>query len=437
MEGNKSRVIPSYFGPDGKRAQIKTGRFESREVGRNQETGQPIVEQVPIMRTIEIDDCRYFPNHRQIIYISGSIIADQSFTQWTSGLLPVFDFRYDRKAREYLGLSAIYDALSLGRAKNRLLRAVTDMIIAKMYAPVGIDKSIDRNKLKNFNPRAAVQYVIRYSISNIKNAIVQLIDPKYYEVDPQALPLIEKYEQEMDYISGSTDFKAIAQARQLPAADTLESLLKAQGSLATEQSQGMEEPIQRFGTCFMGMVLQFITTPKLLRIVGHDGVSAELFDWDPMSIVPQHQPGDIRPRSIRAKEFLKQLSFFATPNSLHEMSSMTQRLTLLQLQVKGVPIPSKKLYTSFYPDANDYDQMEKDYYAELKKKAEYAAEIATAAQMISLKTEGRINTDTLINSLDPTRQAGRPSLNETPPKQGIKEAPGGEPRVTNETTSTS
>ena len=97
------------------------------------------------------------------------------------------------------------------------------------------------------------------------------------------------------------------------------------------------------------LIMQFYTTPRVMQIVGADGISPEVFDYDPASLIPSHGPGENPdgPSALtarqRARIFADNLRFLILPGSLHEMTQMVMKLGLIQLKKAGVKISSQTI----------------------------------------------------------------------------------------------
>jgi hypothetical protein len=92
----------------------------------------------------------------------------------------------------------------------------------------------------------------------------------------------------------------------------------------------------------------------VMQIVGADGVAPEVFDYAPDKVIPSHMEGepttkigpDGKPVPVessvsvfeRAKTFAKNLKMFITPHSMHYIAQAKQRLDLLALMGKKVPV---------------------------------------------------------------------------------------------------
>lgn len=101
------------------------------------------------------------------------------------------------------------------------------------------------------------------------------------------------------------------------------------------------------------LVLQYMTVSRVMQYVGEDGVTAEVFDYDPTSIVPSHLVGESvdlpspSSRIVRARTFADNLRFLILPNSLHELQQMQMKLALLQMKKVGVKIDSQTIAEAF------------------------------------------------------------------------------------------
>jgi hypothetical protein len=129
----------------------------------------------------------------------------------------------------------------------------------------------------------------------------------------------------------------------------LEKILEANGPIVEDQSRSMEPPMRDLGIMIKYLILQYYTTSRVMKWVGPDGVTPEVFDYNPATLVPSHMPGEpvdspSESNAIqRARTFADNLRFFIMPNSLHEMQQMSMKLGLIQLKKAGVQIDSQTI----------------------------------------------------------------------------------------------
>jgi len=128
-------------------------------------------------------------------------------------------------------------------------------------------------------------------------------------------------------------------------------------------SRTMERSFRDFGNMVKFLILQYMTTAEVMQIVGADGIAPEVFDYAPEMVIPSHLPGEMTTRigadgnpepvesSVgvfdRAKTFAKNLKMFITPHSMHYIAQAKQRLDLLALLGKGVPVDPETIATNF------------------------------------------------------------------------------------------
>jgi len=142
---------------------------------------------------------------------------------------------------------------------------------------------------------------------------------------------------------------ALAKMRAVGNMDELEKIMESSGPIVRDMSRGMEKPMRDIGTMCKYLVLQYMTTARVMQYIGADGISEEVFDYDPTSLIPSHLPGESpdeaspSSRIARARNLADNLRFLIRPNTLHEMAQMTFKLGLIQLKKAGAKIDSETL----------------------------------------------------------------------------------------------
>ena len=171
------------------------------------------------------------------------------------------------------------------------------------------------------------------------------------------------------------------------------------------------------------LVLQYYTTPRVMQIVGMDGVHPEVFDFDPASLVPSHIPGAPDADKItRARIFADNLRFFILPNSLHEMTQMAMKLGLVQLRKAGVKIDSQTIAESW--ELPNYGQLDGNTIIE-RFQAEQEMDLYFAARMQEIAgAEGLIPPGSPPGAAAPPAKPnpeGRPPSGQAAPKLVAKD----------------
>lgn len=166
-------------------------------------------------------------------------------------------------------------------------------------------------------------------------------------------------------------------------------------------------------------VLQYYTTTRVMQIVGPDGITPQVFDYDPASLVPSHLPGEdpdkpsAADRIQRARTFADNLEFFILPNSLHELTQTTIKLGLIQLKKAGIKIDSQTIAEAW--NVPSYGTIPGSTVIE-KYQNEQEIDLAFAARM---KQEA--GAEGLLPPQPPANPVGRPPSGQQSPQMEQKD----------------
>jgi len=182
------------------------------------------------------------------------------------------------------------------------------------------------------------------------------------------------------------------------------------GPIVKGISRSMERSMRDLAEMFKFLVMQYVTTPQIVRVVGLDGATAENYDWDPGNIIPSHLPGEkteypsVYSQMDRARWMAEHVRFMVTPNTMHEIVQMSQKLLYLQLMKAGFPVSPWRLaevfnIPNFGKRPEGCNSMIEEYFAWEKMKLEKTAALSAEAQELGAvggeqpKPEGRPNSD--------------------------------------------
>jgi hypothetical protein len=138
-----------------------------------------------------------------------------------------------------------------------------------------------------------------------------------------------------------------------------EKALDAEGPVVMGTSRSMELGLRDMGEMMKYLILQYMTTGRIMQIVGATSIAPEVFDYDPSMVVPSHLPGeqtiDANGQPVpsnadqftRARTFAKNIRYFITPHSLHYIAQNQFKLNLLAAQGKGVVIDPETMAHAF------------------------------------------------------------------------------------------
>jgi hypothetical protein len=311
----------------------------------------------PLFRKANENDARLYPYRRLMISSEKCLMYDGPAFNW-HGELDLVPFCVDDWPFEALGFSLVHDGYDLQCAINDLERGMMDKYRAQLDLPLGYDiNSVSKREADQFDPMQP-RARIGYDGSQVDKPFSPVVPPEVYRVEPELIAAVKHYEETMDYQHAIRDVMALAKARALgKGMDNLEALVEAAGPIVKMISRSVERSLSRIGVQLKFLILQYFDTSRVMQYIGEDGVSQEIFDYDPVNLVPSHMPGERTTtgpgeeravpsqysRIQRARWFAENLRFFIMPHSVHEITQMTYRLMLLQMRQRGLPIDSKTI----------------------------------------------------------------------------------------------
>jgi hypothetical protein len=383
----------------------------------------------PLVRKADANDARLYPYRRLIISSQNCVCYDGPAFNW-HGELDLIPFCVDTWPWEPLGFSLIHEGYELQVAEHRIERGVMDKINAQLDPPLGYDiNAVANNQAKAFDPMQP-RARVGFDGSQVEKPFVPVVPPETYQVSPEVLQFKQILTEARQYQLGIRDVVALAKARAMGRGqDELQTALEASGPIVRDISRDMERSLSRIGNQLKFLVLQYMDTHRLMQYVGEDGVTQEILDYDPLSLVPSHMPGealtgpDERPLASRysklqrARWFADNLKFFMLPNSVHEITQMSHRLLLIQLRKAGLPIDSQTLFEAC--EVGNTDEIKRRYWEEQAETVRHAialqAEAKDAAQemdVLGMLTAGKGGSA--------KGKGGRPSTGQTGPQLATK-----------------
>lgn len=363
-------------------------------------------------------ECKLFPYRRFIQATNYGVIYDGP-PPWICRRPPVVPFRFEKVPGEWLGISLLRDGRPLERTVNNLLRSFEDSITGRNQPPIGIAKSLAKtikDKLAG-NLRLLKGMVFELDPLAAKNSITTMMDANYYDIDPKGFELVKFLLDMEDYQMGTNDFSAWNRLKQLPASDTQESLIQNLGALATDYEREIEGSILEIAEIFEDFAPQVFTQDRIITYFGKDGVSLETMDYHGNSLIPKSSPEDNRTYAERLQDHMKVFSLYASPHSIQERTSFTNKLTLLQLKKIGVPISNRKIYDMFIDDG-EYDKNLKEVEIEQEQQILMASRLQKELKKANAESDMHNQlTDGIVNLIrGQSGGEGRPPNNATPPR---------------------
>ena len=299
-----------------------------------------------LVRKAGFEDSMLYPLRRLIIATDSCLLnpdpADQTSPFW-HGKVPLIPFQMDDWPWEFLGFPLTHDTASMQGSIVNAMRAIDDSANVRLRPPLTYDnRNVSKNFMDRFDPRVPGQTV---GMDMLMGELIKpLIPPQYYDVPNWMLEYVKGLEERVDKMMGLNDLVALAKARQVPSADSIEKLMELAGPIVTDMSRGMERSLRDLGEMIKVMFFQFYNTARRIQILGPDGVTEEDWDFEPGNLVPSHMPGEDKASASkttnieRAKWHANNFVFHVTPNSLHQITQLSRKLLYFQLYKSGFPI---------------------------------------------------------------------------------------------------
>lgn len=344
-----------------------------------------------VFRKATAKDCRMFPGRRLLVGTDSELIYDGP--QWDMhGRVPLVKMSAD--AWPFADYSMIHDVANVQDAINEMERMIHQTSRNKMNPSILYNmRAMDRNKAKAFRTEVTGQR-IGYNGSETSDPAKPALPQEFYQVADWQ-PAFNKYlAEEMDYQMGVGNFQALAKMKQHGGADSLDKAMNEAGPIVKGIGRDMERAMRDVAEMFKYMVFQYYTTPRIMQIVGLDGITPENFDFDPGKLIPAHLPGEDPSRGPsryslreRAKFVCDKVTFFITPNTLHQITQMQQKLLYMQLWRAGFPIDPWTLAEifnigNFGPVPKGCDNILQRYMAWQKMQIEFKAQLAEEMQAL-------------------------------------------------------
>ena len=295
-----------------------------------------------IMKPAGEDEARLFPLRRRVIWTDTCILKDGT-SPFLHGRVPLVPLRFDDYAWEYLGHSIVQDTWRIQKAINQILRAIVDSVLVRLQPPLKHDPNlIDKTAMARINTRKPGQTV--EVSAGMGNPIEPLLPVQHWDVPQWILQVVSLLNDSLDNLSVVKDLMAVAKAKQVPSADSIEKIMEAAGPVVQDIARGGEVATQELDSLFYPMALQFWDSQKVFHMLGEDGAIQEMVDFQPGELIPSHLPGEgdstdsIYTHWERVRWTIKQLSYVIEPYSQAQISRIGRNLILLQAKKAGIPI---------------------------------------------------------------------------------------------------
>ena len=361
---------------------IPTGQFTLSRT-----TGSKVRE----TRKATEEDCYLYPNLRLFISQTGmqEPIYDGPFWDW-HGMHPLVRISADEWPWEP-GYSLSEDIDSLGQTRQAFRRGL-DQTAKQRFDPAFLyDKNagLNRKTMEQFDP---YEERGRLGVDGaISEAVIRTALPEELMTIPEwAFQYNKLIEEDEDYLLGNNAMNNLAKAKVSGADDALLKAMEEAGPIVKDISSACNEPMQDIMMMCLSLVLQYYPTGRIMQYVGADGVSREVFDLDPTSLVPSHADEEdpangksIYTRMQRTQNFCAAIHATIAPGELHGQPQTARKLLLIQMQRSGSMIDSETVMKA--ADVPNWGTLEGNTVFE-KWKSEQQVKLEFAVKMKELET---------------------------------------------------
>lgn len=317
-----------------------------------------------VTRPATDDDCRVYPYRRLLISCNEALMYDGPAFDW-HGMVPLVPFYLDEWAWEDTGFSLFQGTMHTQDAIDDLMRYIYRVAMAranpgKVYN-VDITTGDKQGKLTSRQAESLDPFDpgIGWGVDgDIKEPVLRPPFPEWcYNIPEWVMKVVEFLQATIMRQLGHDQIKSLEKIR--ANISDPEKLLDAEGPTVLGTSRSMERGFRDLAEMLKFLIIQYMTTPRLMQYVGADGIAPEVFDYAPEMITPSHMPGEQMttpegqpvPSGVtaieRGRNFAKNLRTFTTPHSMHYIAQAQKKLNLLALLGKGVPIDPETLATEF------------------------------------------------------------------------------------------
>jgi hypothetical protein len=301
------------------------------------------------------NDARLYPTRRLIISSVDCIPYDGPSFDW-HGMFPGVSFCPDYWPWEPNGFSMVHDGFELNESIKEVYRGCMDKVRAGMRPSIAYDtNAIARKDAASIDPMMP-DGRFGYDGNAVDAAhppFQPSMPPEVMKIDPIWIQFAQLLETQLDNQMALGEIMNLAKVRGVGSMDELEKALEVSGPIVEEMSRSMEPPMRDLGVMVKFLVFQYFNNSRVMQYVGLDGITPEVFDYDPTSIIPSHLAGEdpSRPSAHsalhRARVLAGNMRFFILPNTLHEMAQMSMKLALLQMKKANVKMDSQTIGEAF------------------------------------------------------------------------------------------
>lgn len=374
-----------------------------------------------LYRKANWQDALLYPG-RRLLVATNKLILEDGPSPWWHGKVPLVPFRMDDWVFEFLGFSLVREGASIQASRNKLMRVMDDSANCRLRPTLAYDESLPKSDIDALDTRQPNQRIaVPMSMGRM---IEPLLGADYYDVPAWVMAYMEKLESDQDYVMAHRDMAALARARQLPAADSLEKLFEVLGPIPQDQSRTMEKSLRELGEMLKYLSFQWYTTPRKVQIGGTGMILPEDYDYDPGNMIPARSEAEANEIYFRrVRQHAEQFTFQVAPLSAHQITQLGRQMIVMQLFRSGFPIDPWTMaeafdLPNFGPPPEGTKNMIERWVAWIRMRGEMMGQMQAEAQAAA---QGGGLAEAVASAMGANTPVGRPPSGSAPPTIKTKE----------------
>lgn len=229
---------------------------------------------------------RLYPRKRLLVFAGRRLMYDGPHWAW-HGLYPFSCLRLNPVPWSFWGLSKYRDLIPINTAINEIVAGILDLT-KRALNPTALTKTgaVPQASWKEFFPDMPGQKLYMGPNANIND--LRYMPPP--DIPAYVFNLLVHLSGEYDRLAGSVDVNAMKGKKQMPGADSIETMRDMQSAGTRLEGRYMEAFLRDSGVQAMSNTFQFYEMDVLIQMLGEMGVDKAMFNDLGPNLIPEKMP---------------------------------------------------------------------------------------------------------------------------------------------------
>lgn len=325
--------------------------------------------QLPESRKAEEEDCRVYPQMREIITcptVPVPMYDDTAFDM--HGEIPVVQFDVNDFPWAARGYSAVRQVAGVERSRRARASEIDETLSVRKDPPMGYDftSGASRTQLEKLDILRGQG--IRIGLKGQPTKGMESILPESMTVDGEDWKGQDWYDASEKSILGLNDIASLRDIKTGMSDQSFEKFITNLGPMAKGLAMVMWRGSSRIAQMLKYNIAQYKSVDELISDIGPEAIDLETYDNDPTSLVPSHLPNELMQgesrytKAQRARWFLDRIGIVSTPMQLLDITQMQEKMLWMFLFQKGAKLPQSAYMEKF--GITGYDALLEEWKAE-------------------------------------------------------------------------